>query len=398
MAPTPRWPFNESVTGAIAGEQQAALCSALTGQRDLIRSALSSGGPRAVVVELARVLDCWVLVLDEAGAPRHGWPDEARRHAARIRLDLDRLGLDQPGHAAAVDMAGEQVAILPIGADGHVGGFLAVGRGVPLCPAEHPVLASAVGLLALDMAGERQAREAQRRARLAVFRLAAAGHVELAESAADTLEVALPDAPLRVGVLGCAPEDVPALLSAAERHAALSQAGALVARQDRHSVAVLLPVAEGDLQALEEVLHRVPGSRGAVSDGVPFSGLPEALRRARSVFFGTTNEAGRLALAKDVATAGLLAQLDTPGVRGWAEALLEPLDRHASRSKLDLISTLRVFLANNGHVDASANALGIHRHTLRYRLGRITNLLGSELDDPTVRAELWLALRLRESW
>jgi purine catabolism regulator len=33
---------------------------------------------------------------------------------------------------------------------------------------------------------------------------------------------------------------------------------------------------------------------------------------------------------------------------------------------------------------------------LRYRLRRIVELLGSDLDDPTQRAELWLALRLRE--
>ncbi|MFD2397611.1 PucR family transcriptional regulator [Prauserella oleivorans] len=93
---------------------------------------------------------------------------------------------------------------------------------------------------------------------------------------------------------------------------------------------------------------------------------------------------------------GLLAQLDHPGARGWADALLEPLERHASRSKLDLVSTLRVYLANNSHIDASSTALGIHRHTLRYRLRRISELLDTDLDDPTARAELWLALRMRE--
>ena len=59
-------------------------------------------------------------------------------------------------------------------------------------------------------------------------------------------------------------------------------------------------------------------------------------------------------------------------------------------------STLRVFLAKNGHIDASSTELGIHRHTLRYRLGRVTELLDCSLDDPTTRAELWLALRMRE--
>ena len=175
---------------------------------------------------------------------------------------------------------------------------------------------------------------------------------------------------------------------------------------DRHSVVVLIPVAEGDAQALEEVLHQVPRSRGVVTEGVPLTGLADGLRRARSVFLSGAKDSGpgRLVLARDVATAGLLAQLDTPGARGWADTLLEAVERHAGRSRLDLVSTLRVFLANNGHIDASATALGIHRHTLRYRLppppyrlGRITELLGTDLDDPTARAELWLALRLREA-
>lgn len=370
---------------------------AATAQRDLIAAALSSGGPRAIVSELATALDCWVLLLDEAGLARHSIPGDARRHAAALRLDLERLAPASPLHAASLALGAEQVAVLPLGTDGRVDGYLAAGRVTPLSLAEQSLLAGAVGLLTLDLCHERAARDARRAASLAVLRLATAGHPELAELCADTLGVPLPAPPLRVALLGCEPEHVPDLLRAAEEHQALESAGALVARDDRHIVVVLLPVAEGDMQALDEVLHRVPRSRGVVSDGVPLAEAPDALRRTRSVFFGATRDTERLRLARDVATAGLLAQLDHPGAYGWADALLEPLERHASRSKLDLVSTLRVFLARNGHVDASATALGIHRHTLRYRLRRITELLDTDLDDPTVRAELWLALRLREN-
>ena len=34
----------------------------------------------------------------------------------------------------------------------------------------------------------------------------------------------------------------------------------------------------------------------------------------------------------------------------------------------------------------------VHRHTVRHRLRRAEALLGRSLDDPGVRAELWLAL------
>jgi purine catabolism regulator len=53
-------------------------------------------------------------------------------------------------------------------------------------------------------------------------------------------------------------------------------------------------------------------------------------------------------------------------------------------------------LANHGQWDPSAAQLGTHRHTLRHRLRKVEQLLGRSLNSPDVRAELWLALRLRE--
>jgi purine catabolism regulator len=370
---------------------------ALAAQRELIAAALSRGGPRAVLDALARALGCWCLALNVDGTPRHAVPTQALRQAARLRLDLERLELGSPLRSASLDLGDDQVTVLPIGAGGRRGGFLAAGRRTGLLPAEHSVLTSAAGLLSLDLASHEALAEAERRARRAVLRVATGERPEMAGDVAATLGVALPPAPVRVAVLGTGRTGVAALLRAAESHVTLNQASALVGDPDAYTVLVVLPVAEGDRQALEEVLHRVPGARGVVTEEVAdYADLPDALRRARSVFFGQTTGAGRLIPAKEAAASGLLAQLDTPGARGWAEALLEPLDRHARRSKLDLASTLRVYLANNGHVDASAAALGIHRHTLRYRLRRIVELLGSDLDDPTQRAELWLALRLRE--
>ena len=58
----------------------------------------------------------------------------------------------------------------------------------------------------------------------------------------------------------------------------------------------------------------------------------------------------------------------------------------------ELTATLRAWLAQHGQVDAAAQQLGIHRHTVRHRLRRAETALGRELDDPTVRADLWFAL------
>jgi purine catabolism regulator len=61
----------------------------------------------------------------------------------------------------------------------------------------------------------------------------------------------------------------------------------------------------------------------------------------------------------------------------------------------ELVASLRAYLAANGQGEAAARALGVHRHTLRYRIRKIAELLGRDLDDPGARAELWIALSVR---
>lgn len=92
-----------------------------------------------------------------------------------------------------------------------------------------------------------------------------------------------------------------------------------------------------------------------------------------------------------LAAEGMLAALDPEVARGLAQALLEPLEGR----KGDLVASLAAWLARHGQWDTAAADLGVHRHTLRYRMRRVEELLGRSLDDPDLRAELWLALRVR---
>lgn len=70
--------------------------------------------------------------------------------------------------------------------------------------------------------------------------------------------------------------------------------------------------------------------------------------------------------------------------------VLRPLDG------TDLLGTLTELLEHNGHLENAAAALGVHRHTMRNRLGRITELLGYGLDSADTRAQLLLAVRARQ--
>ena len=58
-----------------------------------------------------------------------------------------------------------------------------------------------------------------------------------------------------------------------------------------------------------------------------------------------------------------------------------------------LVPTLRTYLDTGGAVPATAQALGLHPTTVRYRLSRITAVSGMNLDDPTTRLACALLLR-----
>ena len=65
----------------------------------------------------------------------------------------------------------------------------------------------------------------------------------------------------------------------------------------------------------------------------------------------------------------------------------------ATRANLAL--TLQAWLRSPGQRKTIAHELGVHPQTVRYRMARLRELFGEQLDDPDGRFELELALRLR---
>ncbi|WP_311923032.1 PucR family transcriptional regulator [Microbispora sp. H10836] len=120
--------------------------------------------------------------------------------------------------------------------------------------------------------------------------------------------------------------------------------------------------------------------------------LDRALDRALDQARRALVSASPVARFSELAGRGLLSLIDPAAAASFAAAILAPLREYGSRA--DLVESLRAYLASNGHWDAAAQRLGVHRHTLRYRMKRVSELLGRDLDDPAVRAELWIALCL----
>ncbi|NMO04101.1 PucR family transcriptional regulator [Gordonia sp. TBRC 11910] len=359
-----------------------------------MRTAVGAQGPRGIAERLSSAVRGWVLLIDADGGLRAAVPESSRTYLARILTELPRTGVPRAPLAAAISLPGESVSITSVSVAGRVRGYIAVGRTSNLSAAEHTLVETATYLIAEDLRRADEIRQAARNNRHAVLRLLLGGNARVARTTGEILRVKVPDGPVRAAVLTTSRENATELLEAVEEDQALRRIDTVSAALRPGRVAMILPTAEGDLRTIESILRRVPNCRGAASDPVSVDDLPDAWRRVRAVLQAASDEPGHLYLASDVSEAGLLRHLGGDDVRAWAQSALLPVANLTSGSKVDFTSTLRTFLANNGQADASASALGIHRHTLRYRMTKIGEALGRDLDDPTVRAELWLALKL----
>ena len=89
----------------------------------------------------------------------------------------------------------------------------------------------------------------------------------------------------------------------------------------------------------------------------------------------------------------LLLQLEHhPELTAFKSKILGPLLDHEGGE--DLLRTLEAYFDHNGNQSQAAEALFIHRNTLTYRMDRIAEISGLDLDNTETRLALHLALRI----
>ncbi len=131
---------------------------------------------------------------------------------------------------------------------------------------------------------------------------------------------------------------------------------------------------------------------GPVADRL--ADVAEAARRAQHALdVGLRLEPERA--VHDDAELGVFAVLDADpeAVRRFCASVLGPLGADSTDKRGELRHTLEAVLSTAGLGEA-ATKLGVHRHTVVYRLQRIRDL-GLPVDEPSRRHLLWLALRAR---
>jgi purine catabolism regulator len=87
----------------------------------------------------------------------------------------------------------------------------------------------------------------------------------------------------------------------------------------------------------------------------------------------------------------LFSARDLPELRSFHEESLKALIEYDREHGAELVKTLGAFFEGKCGPKEAASILGVHRNTVLYRLERIRELTGLDLDDAEVRLRLHLA-------
>ncbi|MFD5769284.1 PucR family transcriptional regulator [Streptomyces sp. NPDC127049] len=290
-----------------------------------------------------------------------------------------------------------------------------------LSPVHRMAAERAAGLLAVVLMQARQEEE-----------LAARGRGDFLTDLAEG-RITAEDAPAQARVLGFRPGDGPLLPVVMRLAPELSPSGswALLARAVHEELA---SVGVPALLGVRPFEGRVPlllglrseSERNAVADrvaaalraGVERAGLEGAGTHPPVVVVGMAGgwaaASAGLRHAAETATAAqgltdrpwydarrldidlLLWRLrDHPDLAAFVDRAIGPLRDHDRASRPPLLPTLETYLAHAGRKAETARELHLNRQTLYNRLARISELLGTDLDDPQTVLALSLALRAR---
>ena len=438
---TPFLAISKAVSAAIAADQYRAVTAGFAAQRELTRQA-QTGGPEGLLAALASQVDGWAALYDASGAVVASAPEWAGRRAARLTSDVQKLR-DRPAPASSVVGGPEnedRVELHTIGTGRRPRAALAVGTAAAPGTAERYAVHSAIALLTLTTERSRSLQAAEQRVGAAVLRMLLAGEPDHARAVAGGLYGELLDAPFRTMLA----ERVP--VSAARARAAARKGAPPVERPSAAALAAadtggdpfaaladvvesaaarageaVLVVPEGErlvvlaadggaaaaacgeyAAALETaragIREKVPGGEeGGLVVGLSAPAGPIAASAAykqAEQALSVARRRGRVLVEHERMAAGsVLPLLADDAVRAFADGMLRPLYEHDATGRGDLVASLRAWLSKHGQWDAAAADLGVHRHTLRYRMRRVEEILGRSLDDPDVRMELWLALK-----
>jgi PucR family transcriptional regulator, purine catabolism regulatory protein len=364
---TPFIAITKAVAAAVANEELNRVKQALEVHEALAGTVLEGRGVQALLATLCEAVDCSLQLVDDQG---------------RVLGELhpaDPISFDEALELPVV--AHGERAILKVARDGRE-------------PSEYDRLVLHHGQTAL-------AFELSRRRAISSAELRLAGDLleDLEQDRLDEREVAR-----RIAAFGLDPATSFAALLGAPAgedggetlRLAISQRlddrGVRYLSAARTDRAAFLLEAEGEdvaLELAEAVVEAEPAARVGVGRPGRGAGLGRSLLEARAALDAGV---GRIASYRDLGSLELLLGLPDATLDAFVDRVLGAVQR-----KGPLVESLRTLLETGCRWSEAATTLGVHRHTLRYRMARLEEQTGLHPDRPGDRMELWLAVKAAQA-
>lgn len=356
--------LTKAISAQLANAQLARLERALEVHERLARAVLDGRGTATLLAILGDHAGCALALVDEAGRV------VGERHSARLA---------QCGH----------VLELPVVADGERWSLRAGKPGEELSEYDRLVLHHGQSALAFELSRRHAVSAAE-------LRLAGDLLEDLEHDRLDEREIVR-----RVAAFGLDPHGTYAALLAVggdaetlRRTAATlldARAGRYLSAARRDRAAFLVPAGD-ETEALalaRELVDAAPGTRVGVGRPSSGAGLGRSLLEARAALDAA---AGPVASYQDLGSLELLLSLPGAALEAFVARVLGPAAGNAW-----LLESLAALLDSGCRWSDAADRLGIHRHTLRYRMDQLRKHTGRHPDDPAQRMELWLAVKAKQA-
>ncbi|MDV3209609.1 MAG: PucR family transcriptional regulator [Rhodococcus ruber] len=388
---TPFAAVSRAVTARLAEQQYELVRRAADTQVRITRAVLRGGVP-AVVRELAVATHTAVAYLDERTGEVAAHPEAA----AELAEQIPELRRDGAG-SVTTSRPGRTLTVQPVTHAGVVSGYLAVQADRPLENVELVLIGHAVSLVTLELDKPRRLRAERNALGAKVFGLLVAGALDSGDASEYLADAVGTRNRIRILQLHTpTPADVRRVLDAGLG----ARQRPLYARSDDETLTVLLRGEDtlSDVAALLADLSppQARTLRGGLSAAHRLTDTRRAVEQAEHAV-AAADAAHRL--VEFDATHGT-ALLASPAVRAVLESVaastVSALADYDRGRGTRLVASLRAFLEANGQWEAAAAALEVHRHTLRSRIAKAEQVLGVDLGDARVRAELLLALLIGE--
>ncbi len=423
--------ITEAVASKIVNEQYSLLQRSLAVHEKLTKIVLEEKGLEAILSTLSALVGCSAVLFDfhgvvlcEAAYRRH----VGGEHIADLWRQISDRRADRQNFALSMEGVGSGVQVYPVVASHRIGAFLAaVKDSGDFSEYDRIILHNVVTVTALELVKKKAVAETEKRLAGDFFDELIASDLyeeEIARRLAFFgLEPQSPHLIILVGIDGLdeEPDAVPdrtevVVQDVKERlHWAVDEFMAkretlFISASRSDSVVVLVQPGALDAPALIALAGELQGVIGEMLPEISVSigiGRPHRqLTDLRQSYYEASyaikirklkGEPGVIASFDDLGSYGLLLGLqDTLSLEVFYDSVLGRLQEYDEQNSSDLVRSLACFLEANGHWGDAAEKLYVHRHTLRYRMKRVEEITGRDLNRSQDRMEFWLALRAKE--